>query len=191
MIHEVQRRAAPPAVLHPSLCPQQNIGLDEVERLFRRPRSKAKERLVDALLELLATCKYVTISFRLYSTPSFLGSSSYLLPLVSLQAVLRSVRQEVSITSQQAGQMPEGLHQKEFGECFLRILSTIPLSLCQAVSSPSGQILIARQAIRIRRRVTRRTVKQRLMESRKILKTLRILAKEVSRGGLGDVTLLF
>uniref|UniRef100_A0A671YFG7 Fer-1 like family member 4 n=1 Tax=Sparus aurata TaxID=8175 RepID=A0A671YFG7_SPAAU len=33
------------------------IGLDEVERLLRRPRSKAKERLVEVLLELLASCK--------------------------------------------------------------------------------------------------------------------------------------
>lgn len=42
---------------------KQEMGLDEVERLFRRPRSKAKERLVEVLLELVATCKYVSLPF--------------------------------------------------------------------------------------------------------------------------------
>lgn len=35
----------------------QEFGLDEVERLLRRPRSNAKERLVEVLLELVASCK--------------------------------------------------------------------------------------------------------------------------------------
>lgn len=35
----------------------QEIGLDEVESLLRRPRSNAKERLVEVLLELVASCK--------------------------------------------------------------------------------------------------------------------------------------
>lgn len=59
---------------------------------------------------------------------------------MSLQAVFCFDRKEVSFSAQQAGQMPEELHQEEFGECFLRFLlffSTITLSLCQNVSSPS------------------------------------------------------
>lgn len=38
----------------------QEFGLDEVERLLRRPRSNSKERLVDVLLELVAACKSVS-----------------------------------------------------------------------------------------------------------------------------------
>lgn len=41
--------------------------------------------------------------------------------------------------------------------------------------------MIARQAVRASRRVTRQTAKKRLMDSRKHLRTLRLLAKEVSR----------
>lgn len=41
------------------------------------------------------------------------------------------------------------------------------------------QILLARQAVRARRRITRRTAKQRLMESKRFLKKLRLLAVEV------------
>lgn len=41
------------------------------------------------------------------------------------------------------------------------------------------QILLARQAVRAKRRFTRRTAKQRLIEGRKILQKLRLLAKEV------------
>lgn len=39
--------------------------------------------------------------------------------------------------------------------------------------------MVARQALRFRKRVTRRTTKQRLIDSRKLLRTLRLLAKEV------------
>uniref|UniRef100_A0A665XCY1 Fer-1 like family member 4 n=1 Tax=Echeneis naucrates TaxID=173247 RepID=A0A665XCY1_ECHNA len=39
-------------------------------------------------------------------------------------------------------------------------------------------VLLARQAVRARRRITRRTAKQRLMDGRKFLKKLRLLAKE-------------
>lgn len=35
----------------------QEIGLNEVESLLRRPKSNAKERLVEVLLELVASCK--------------------------------------------------------------------------------------------------------------------------------------
>uniref|UniRef100_A0AAQ4NV40 Fer-1 like family member 4 n=1 Tax=Gasterosteus aculeatus aculeatus TaxID=481459 RepID=A0AAQ4NV40_GASAC len=59
-------------------------------------------------------------------------------------------------------------------------------SLCLTVllsvfltSSPSNlQIILARQAVRLRRKITRRIVKQRLTDSRKLLRKLRLLAKE-------------
>uniref|UniRef100_A0A665XBH9 Fer-1 like family member 4 n=1 Tax=Echeneis naucrates TaxID=173247 RepID=A0A665XBH9_ECHNA len=38
------------------------IGLDEVERLLRRPRSNVKARLVEVLLELVASCKQFSVS---------------------------------------------------------------------------------------------------------------------------------
>lgn len=41
------------------------------------------------------------------------------------------------------------------------------------------QVLVARQAVRARRRITRRTARQRLMDAKKLLKKLRLLAKEV------------
>lgn len=40
-------------------------------------------------------------------------------------------------------------------------------------------MLLARQAMRARRRITRRTTKQRMIDTRKLLKKLRLLAKEV------------
>ncbi|KAM9362008.1 fer-1-like protein 4 [Symphorus nematophorus] len=101
------------------------LGLDEVERLLRRPRSNAKERLVEVLLELVASCKQFSF-----------------------------------LTDRRSQSRPNNLDRcrKEF----------IKKNLC----------LLARQAVRARRRVTRRTAKQRLMDSRKILKKLRQLAKE-------------
>ncbi|KAM9860161.1 fer-1-like protein 4 [Aulostomus maculatus] len=101
------------------------IGLDEVERLLRRPRSKMKERLVDVLLELVASCK----SFSFFS-------------------------------DRRSQSRPNNLdtRRKEF----------IKKSLVQ----------VARQAVRARRRITRRVAKQRLMDVRKLLKKLRLLAKE-------------
>lgn len=99
-----------------------------MERLFRRPRSKAKERLVEVLLELVATCKYVSVGFILVEFS--LRSSWHLLLIMSLQAVFCFVRKEVSFSSQQVGQMQEGLHQEEFGECFLWLfLHHSPMSL--------------------------------------------------------------
>uniref|UniRef100_H3CIC0 Fer-1 like family member 4 n=1 Tax=Tetraodon nigroviridis TaxID=99883 RepID=H3CIC0_TETNG len=101
------------------------MGLDEVERLFRRPRSKAKERLVEVLLELVATCKQFSV-----------------------------------LSDRRSHSRPNKLDR------------------CRRDFIKKNLILLARQAVRTRRRVTRRTVKQRLMESRKFLKTLRLLAKE-------------
>lgn len=71
--------------------------------------------------------------------------------------------------------------KKNLVNIFSGFLSIIPLCHWQTFPSLSHscQILLARQAVRVRRRVTRRTVKQRLFESRKFLKTLQHLAIEV------------
>lgn len=98
---------------------------------------------------------------------------------MSLQTVQRFLRQKVSVSSQQPGQTQEGLYQEESGECF-PVFLVIYLPLCLTIL-PSGfhQVMLARQAVRFRRRVTRKTTKQRLLDSRKLLRTLRLLAKEV------------
>ncbi|XP_040889705.1 fer-1-like protein 4 [Toxotes jaculatrix] len=101
------------------------IGLDEVERLLRRPRSKAKERLVEVLLELVASCK----QFSLFS-------------------------------DKRSPSRPNNLDR------------------CRKEFIKKNLVLLARQAVRARRRVTRRTAKQRLMDGRKLLNKLRLLAKE-------------
>ncbi|KAM3621093.1 uncharacterized protein V6R79_006015 [Siganus canaliculatus] len=101
------------------------IGLDEVERLLKRPRSQAKERLAEVLLELVASCKQYSV-----------------------------------FSDRRSQSRPNNLDRcrKEF------IKKTL--------------VLVARQAVRARRRMTRRGTKQRLMDSKKLLKMLRLLAKE-------------
>ncbi|KAM8756787.1 fer-1-like protein 4 [Acanthopagrus schlegelii] len=100
-------------------------GLDEVERLLRRPRSKAKERLVEVLLMLVASCK----QFNFYA-------------------------------DRRSQSRPNNLDR------------------CRKEFIKKNLVLLARQAVRARRRLTRRIVKQRLMDARKLLKKLRRLAKE-------------
>lgn len=98
----------------------------------------------------------------------------------SLQTVQRFLRQEVSVSTQQPGQMQEGVHQEEFGELSSPV--SLYLSPCTCLCDfMSGclQVLLARQAVRARRRVTRRTARQRWMDAKKLLKKLRLLAKEV------------
>ncbi|CAF91570.1 unnamed protein product, partial [Tetraodon nigroviridis] len=131
------------------------MGLDEVERLFRRPRSKAKERLVEVLLELVATCKQFSVlsDRRSHSRPNKLDRCRR-------DFIKKNL---VSVSSGFFSTIPPPLGQASL-PCLTECLTC--------------QILLARQAVRTRRRVTRRTVKQRLMESRKFLKTLRLLAKE-------------
>lgn len=112
---------------------------------------------------------------------------------VSLQTVQCLLRQEVSVSPQQPGQMQEGVHQEESGECLSFYLLPSTLSTCLSVwLSVCLQVLLARQAVRARRRLTRRLAKQRLMDARKLLKRLRRLAKEVrGHGEIGhhnDVT---
>ncbi|XP_069567394.1 fer-1-like protein 4 [Brachyistius frenatus] len=101
------------------------IGLDEVETLLRRPRSNAKERLVEVLLELVASCKH----FSLFS-------------------------------DRKSQSRPNNLDK------------------CRKEFIKKNLVLLARQAVKARRRITRRTAKQRLMDGRKILNTLRLLAAE-------------
>ncbi|KAK1901731.1 Fer-1-like protein 4, partial [Dissostichus eleginoides] len=101
------------------------IGLDGVERLLRRPRSNAKGRLVEVLLELVASCKQFSV-----------------------------------FSDRRSQSRPNNLDR------------------CRKDFIKKHLVLVARQAVRARRRVTRRTAKQRLMESRKLLRKLRLLAKE-------------
>ncbi|XP_070695599.1 fer-1-like protein 4 [Pempheris klunzingeri] len=101
------------------------IGLDEVERLLKRPRSNVKARLLEVLLELVASCK------------QFSGFSD-----------------------KRSQSRPNNLDR------------------CRKEFIKKNLVLLARQAVRARRRITRRTAKQRLMDTRKLLKKLRLLAKE-------------
>ncbi|XP_029357924.1 fer-1-like protein 4 [Echeneis naucrates] len=101
------------------------IGLDEVERLLRRPRSNVKARLVEVLLELVASCKQFSVS-----------------------------------VDRRSQSRPNNLDR------------------CRREFIKKNLVLLARQAVRARRRITRRTAKQRLMDGRKFLKKLRLLAKE-------------
>ncbi|KAM9758875.1 fer-1-like protein 4 [Menidia menidia] len=101
------------------------LGLEEVEILLRRPRSKAKERLIEVLLELVASCK------------------------------------QFSAFSERRSQFrPNSLDK------------------CRKEFIKKSLILLARQAVRARRRVTRKSAKQQLMDGRKLLKKLRQLAAE-------------
>ncbi|XP_041834380.1 fer-1-like protein 4 [Melanotaenia boesemani] len=101
------------------------IGLNEVEILMRRPKSKVKERLVEVLLELVASCK------------------------------------QFSAFSERRSQFrPNNLDK------------------CRKEFIKKNLVLLARQAVRARRRITRKTAKQRLIETRKLLKKLRLLAAE-------------
>ncbi|XP_029006107.1 fer-1-like protein 4 [Betta splendens] len=101
------------------------LGLDEVERLLRRPRSNAKERFVEVLLELVASCKQFS-----------------------------------AFSDRRSQSRPNTLDK------------------CRKNYIKKHLIMVARQAVRARRRFTRRTSKQRLADGRKILKKLRLLAKE-------------
>ncbi|XP_077460197.1 fer-1-like protein 4 [Stigmatopora argus] len=101
------------------------IGLDEVERLGRRPRSNVRERLVHVLLELVTSCK----QFRMFSD--------------------RRVQFR-----------PNNLDARR--KDFIK----------------KNLVIVARKAMRARLRITRRTLKKRLMDVRKILRKLRHLANE-------------
>ncbi|XP_071369375.1 fer-1-like protein 4, partial [Centroberyx affinis] len=101
------------------------IGLEEVERLLRRPRSKVKERLVESLLELVASCKQYSV-----------------------------------FSDRKPQSRPNSLDR------------------CRKEFIKKNIVLLARQAVRAKRRITRRTAKQRLVDAKKILRKLRLLEKE-------------
>ncbi|KAK0146183.1 Fer-1-like protein 4 [Merluccius polli] len=101
------------------------MGLDDVERLLRRPRNNVKERLVEVLLELVASCKQFSV-----------------------------------MAAKRVQSRPNNLDR------------------CRKEFIKKNLILLARQAVRIKRRINRRTAKQRLVDARKIQKKLHLLAKE-------------
>lgn len=104
----------------------QEIGLDEVERLGRRPRTNVKERLVHVLLELVTSCKSVTACSKF--AKKFVECSLFLFVCLFFQRcvtffliVFKKTVQTVlkpacSVSSQQSGCTQERLHQEEFGE---------------------------------------------------------------------------
>ncbi|KAI1891064.1 hypothetical protein AGOR_G00160050 [Albula goreensis] len=101
------------------------FGIDEVEKLLKRPRSMAKERLVEVLLEFVASCK-----------------------------------QYNSNTDKKTMTRPNNLDK------------------CRTLFIKKNIIILAKQALRARKRVTRRTAKEKLGDAKKILKRVRFLAKE-------------
>ncbi|XP_017548337.1 fer-1-like protein 4 [Pygocentrus nattereri] len=102
-----------------------DYGIDEVEMLLKRPRSHAKERLMEVTLEFVSTCKQYSAS-------------------------LDRKRQA----------RPNNLDK------------------CRTTFIKRNIIILAKQALRVRKRVTRRTVREKLADVRRILKRLRFLAKE-------------
>uniref|UniRef100_A0A4W4DYS2 C2 domain-containing protein n=1 Tax=Electrophorus electricus TaxID=8005 RepID=A0A4W4DYS2_ELEEL len=101
------------------------FGTDEVEMLLKRPRSNAKERLIEVMLEFVSTCKQYSAS-------------------------LDRKRQA----------RPNNLDK------------------CRMDYIKRNIIILAKQALRVQRRVTRRTVREKLCDVRRILKRVHFLAKE-------------
>ncbi|KAK3536663.1 hypothetical protein QTP86_015460, partial [Hemibagrus guttatus] len=101
------------------------LGLDEVEMLLKRPRSNAKERLAELMLEFVSTCKQYCAS----------------------------------------------LDRK-------RQCRPNNLDKCRTTFIKRNIIILAKQALRVQRRVTRRTVREKLADVRRILKRIHFLAKE-------------
>ncbi|XP_076863627.1 fer-1-like protein 4 [Brachyhypopomus gauderio] len=101
------------------------FGIDEVEMLLKRPRSKAKERLVEVMLEFVSTCKQYSAS-------------------------LDRKRQS----------RPNSLDK--FRTAYIK----------------RNIIMLAKQALRVQRRVTRRTAQEKLADVRRILKRVYFLSKE-------------
>uniref|UniRef100_W5MHL5 Fer-1 like family member 4 n=1 Tax=Lepisosteus oculatus TaxID=7918 RepID=W5MHL5_LEPOC len=100
-------------------------GIDEVEKLLKRPKSRAKERLVDVLLEFVASCK-----------------------------------QYSSRADKKTMTRPNNLDRSRLE--FLK----------------KSIVMLAKQALRVRRRVTNRTVREKLGDVRKILRKIRFYSKE-------------
>ncbi|KAM9296863.1 fer-1-like protein 4 [Gastrophryne carolinensis] len=100
-------------------------GLDEVEKLTRRPKSKPEVRLKQVLEEFVAGCRQYSLG---------------------------------------AGKKPMARPNN--------------LDQCRMKSVPHNLILLAKQALRASRRLTKQNVKEKMNEGRKILTKVRFLAKE-------------
>ncbi|KAL8179277.1 UNVERIFIED_CONTAM: hypothetical protein K2H54_062405, partial [Gekko kuhli] len=104
---------------------QQEHGLEDVEKLLRRPKSKADERLRQVLEEFVAGCRQYSLN---------------------------------------ADKKPMARPNN--------------LDRCRMKSLPQNIILYAKRGLRIRRRLTRTNVKEKVNEAKTILSKLRFLAKE-------------
>ncbi|NWV66140.1 FR1L4 protein, partial [Malurus elegans] len=102
-------------------------GLDDVEKLLRRPKAKAEERLREVLEEFVAGCRLVQYS-------------------------LNAERKTMA-------------HPNNLDRCRMKFLMR-------------NIILYAKQGLRVRRRLTRDNVKEKVKETRRILAKLRFMAKE-------------
>ncbi|XP_075757576.1 fer-1-like protein 4 isoform X2 [Pelodiscus sinensis] len=100
-------------------------GLDDVEMLLRRPKSKAEDRLKQVLEELVAGCRQYSLNAEKKAMPR-----------------------------------PNTLDR------------------CRQKSLAHNILLCARQGLRVRRRLTRASVKEKVAEAKRILAKLRALAKE-------------
>ncbi|NXT26817.1 FR1L4 protein, partial [Syrrhaptes paradoxus] len=100
-------------------------GLDDVEKLMRRPKAKAEERLREVLEEFVAGCRQYSLSA------------------------------ERKIMT----------HPNNLDRCRMKYLM-------------SNIILYAKQGLRVRRRLSRANVKEKVKETRRVLAKLRFMAKE-------------
>ncbi|NXV98561.1 FR1L4 protein, partial [Calonectris borealis] len=100
-------------------------GLDDVEKLMRRPKAKAEERLREVLEEFVAGCRQYSLS-----------------------------------TERKTMAHPNNLDR------------------CRTKYLMRNIILYAKQGLRMRRRLTRANVKEKVKEARRVLTKLRFMAKE-------------
>ncbi|KFP51406.1 Fer-1-like 4, partial [Cathartes aura] len=100
-------------------------GLDDVEKLVRRPKAKAEERLREVLEEFVAGCRHYSLS---------------------------AERKTMA-------------HPNNLDRCRTKYLMR-------------NIILYAKQGLRVRRRLTRANVKEKVKETRRVLAKLRFMAKE-------------
>ncbi|NXB46384.1 FR1L4 protein, partial [Leucopsar rothschildi] len=100
-------------------------GLDDVEKLLRRPKAKAEERLREVLEEFVAGCRQYSLS---------------------------AERKTMA-------------HPNNLDRCRTKYLMR-------------NIILYAKQGLRVRRRLTRENVKEKVKETRRILAKIRFMAKE-------------
>ncbi|XP_009694633.1 PREDICTED: fer-1-like protein 4, partial [Cariama cristata] len=108
-------------------------GLDDVEKLMRRPKAKAEERLREVLEEFVAGCRQYSLS---------------------------AERKTMA-------------HPNNLDRCRMKYLM-------------HNIILYAKQGLRVRRRLTRANVKEKVKETRRVLAKLRFMAKEGSPEFLGQ-----